>query len=68
VIFGIDANPRYPDAEQVPRTVLINPVLTPLSTEVEDGWEGCLSVPGLRGWCRAGNICATAASTPAVGP
>jgi peptide deformylase len=50
VIFGIDANPRYPDAEQVPRTVLINPVLTPLSTEVEDGWEGCLSVPGLRGW------------------
>ena len=49
VIFGIDANPRYPDAEQVPRTVLINPVLTPLSTEVEDGWEGCLSVPGLRG-------------------
>jgi len=49
VIFGIDGNPRYPDAETVPRTVLINPLLTPLSAEVEDGWEGCLSVPGLRG-------------------
>jgi len=49
VIFGIDANPRYPDAEAVPHTVLINPVLTPLSTEVEEAWEGCLSVPGLRG-------------------
>ncbi len=49
VIFGIDANPRYPDAEPVPRTVLINPLLTPLSTEVEEAWEGCLSVPGLRG-------------------
>jgi peptide deformylase len=50
VIFGVDRNPRYPDAEQVPWTVLINPVLTPLSTEIEEGWEGCLSVPGLRGW------------------
>ena len=49
VIFGIDDNPRYPDAEVVPRTVLINPVLTPLSSEIEEGWEGCLSVPGLRG-------------------
>ena len=49
VIFGVDRNPRYPDAEQVPWTVLINPVLKPLSSEVEEGWEGCLSVPGLRG-------------------
>lgn len=50
VIFGTDApNPRYPDAPIVPRTVLINPVITPLSDEEEEGWEGCLSVPGLRG-------------------
>ena len=50
VIFGVHANPRYPDAEEVPDTVLINPVLTPLSDEMEEGWEGCLSVPGMRGW------------------
>ena len=49
VIFGFERNVRYPDAQAVPRTVLINPVITPLSDEVEDGWEGCLSVPGLRG-------------------
>jgi peptide deformylase len=49
VIFGVDANPRYPEAESVPLTVLINPVLTPLSGEMEEGWEGCLSVPGMRG-------------------
>jgi peptide deformylase len=49
VIFGVDRNPRYPDAEPVPQTVLINPVLTPLSDEMEEGWEGCLSVPGMRG-------------------
>lgn len=50
VIFGSDEiNPRYPDAAPVPGTVLINPVLTPLADEVEVGWEGCLSVPGLRG-------------------
>ena len=49
VIFGFDQSPRYPDAEPVPYTELINPVLTPLSTVMEDGWEGCLSVPGLRG-------------------
>ncbi len=50
VIFGTDAvNPRYPDAPVVPRTVLLNPVITPLSGEEENGWEGCLSVPGLRG-------------------
>lgn len=50
VIFGSDdPNPRYPEAPIVPRTVLINPVITPLTDEEEDGWEGCLSVPGLRG-------------------
>jgi len=49
VIFGVHANPRYPDVEEVPDTVLINPVLTPLSEEIEEGWEGCLSVPGMRG-------------------
>lgn len=49
VIFGFEENSRYPDAGSVPFTILINPVLTPLSDEVEDGWEGCLSVPGLRG-------------------
>jgi peptide deformylase len=49
VIFGVERNPRYPDAEPVPYTELINPVLVPLSDELEDGWEGCLSVPGLRG-------------------
>jgi peptide deformylase len=49
VIFQVQNNPRYPDAENVPFTVLINPVITPLSDETEDGWEGCLSVPGLRG-------------------
>ena len=49
VIFGVGGNPRYPDAEQVPYTVLINPTLTPIGDEIEEGWEGCLSVPGLRG-------------------
>jgi peptide deformylase len=52
VIFGADEgrpNPRYPDAPPVPRTVLVNPVLQPLGEEMDDGWEGCLSVPGLRG-------------------
>ena len=49
VIFGVGENPRYPDAEQVPYTVLINPVLTPVAEAMEDGWEGCLSVPGMRG-------------------
>ncbi len=50
VIFGLKSNPRYPDAEEVPDTVLINPAIEPLSQEIEEGWEGCLSVPGLRGW------------------
>jgi peptide deformylase len=49
VIFGFRKNDRYPDAPAVPETVLLNPVLEPLSDEMEDGWEGCLSVPGLRG-------------------
>ncbi|SFM48732.1 peptide deformylase [Nitrosomonas communis] len=49
VIFGVDYNPRYPQAEAVPFTVLINPVVTPLSKKMEEDWEGCLSVPGLRG-------------------
>lgn len=57
VIFGTDApNPRYPDAPPVPRTVLLNPVITPLGNEEVEDWEGCLSVPGLRGvvprWAR----------------
>ena len=49
VIFGVQHNPRYPDAEGVPETVLINPVITPLGEAMEEDWEGCLSVPGLRG-------------------
>ena len=49
VIFGFNHNPRYPRAEEVPFTVLINPQLTPLSDDQEDDWEGCLSVPGMRG-------------------
>jgi peptide deformylase len=49
VIFGVGQNPRYPDAEQVPYTVLVNPQLTKLTDEMENGWEGCLSVPGMRG-------------------
>jgi len=49
VIFGIEKNSRYPDAEEVPFTVLLNPKITPLTKEMEEGWEGCLSVPGMRG-------------------
>lgn len=49
VIFGFEKNLRYPDAPPVPETVLINPVITPIDNETESGWEGCLSVPGLRG-------------------
>jgi peptide deformylase len=49
VIFGVAGNPRYPDAEEVPFTVLVNPKIVLLSREVENGWEGCLSVPGMRG-------------------
>jgi len=50
VIFGLHANPRYPEVEEIPDTVLINPQLLPLSDDIEEGWEGCLSVPGMRGW------------------
>ena len=49
VIFGVGKNPRYPQAEEVPYTVLINPQLEPIGETMEDGWEGCLSVPGMRG-------------------
>ena len=49
VIFGVESSPRYPDADAVPHTVLINPKITPLSQAKENGWEGCLSVPGMRG-------------------
>jgi peptide deformylase len=49
LIFGFNQNDRYPDAPAVPETILLNPVLKPLSEETEDGWEGCLSVPGMRG-------------------
>lgn len=49
VIFGFDSSERYPDAPAVPQTILLNPMITPLSQETEEGWEGCLSVPGLRG-------------------
>ena len=56
VIFGVTENPRYPDAAPVPKTVLINPVITPLDMEMDEDWEGCLSVPGMRGlvprYCR----------------
>lgn len=49
VVFGYEQNPRYPDAPPVPKTTLVNPVIEPLTEDVEEGWEGCLSVPGLRG-------------------
>jgi peptide deformylase len=49
VIFGFERSERYPEAEPVPQTVLLNPLITPLSPTQEEGWEGCLSVPGLRG-------------------
>ena len=49
VIFGFKNNPRYPDAPMVPETVLLNPVLSPLSEDMDEAWEGCLSVPGMRG-------------------
>ena len=50
VIFGFESNDRYPDADAVPYTILINPVLEAQGQAMEEGWEGCLSVPGLRGW------------------
>ena len=48
-VIEVAANPRYPDAPEVPLTVLVNPVVTPLTEEMEEGWEGCLSVPDMRG-------------------
>ncbi|MFT4198705.1 MAG: peptide deformylase [Pseudoxanthomonas sp.] len=48
IVFGFDSSERYPDAPPVPRTALVNPVIERLSDEIEDGWEGCLSIPGLR--------------------
>ena len=50
VIFGFESSPRYPDAEPIPPTVLVNPLIEPLSEVEQEGWEGCLSVPGMRGW------------------
>jgi peptide deformylase len=50
VIFGFETNPRYPDEAGVPETILVNPVIEPIGSDEEEGWEGCLSVPGLRGW------------------
>lgn len=49
VVFGFEHSERYPHVQAVPRTVLVNPRITPLSDDMEEGWEGCLSVPGLRG-------------------
>lgn len=49
VIFGFERSERYPEAEAVPQTILLNPLITPLEPTLEEGWEGCLSVPGLRG-------------------
>jgi len=49
VLFEVVENPRYPDAEGIPLTILINPVLEPIGDEMEEGWEGCLSIPGMRG-------------------
>ena len=48
-VIEVMANPRYPDAESIPLTVLVNPIVTPLTTEMDEGWEGCLSVPDMRG-------------------
>ncbi|WP_297455961.1 peptide deformylase [Ferrovum sp.] len=50
VLFGFEASARYPEAEPIPRTLLINPVWRPLGEDLEEGWEGCLSLPGMRGW------------------
>ena len=63
VIFEVQSNPRYPEVEAVPRTILINPVLEPIGAEMDDGWEGCLSVPGLRGLVSRYKNCVIQAST-----
>ncbi len=49
VLFEVLENPRYPDVESIPLTILINPILEPIGDEMEEGWEGCLSIPGMRG-------------------
>ncbi len=49
VLFEIQENPRYPDVETIPLTILVNPVIEPMGAEMEEGWEGCLSIPGMRG-------------------
>ncbi|MEI6317506.1 MAG: peptide deformylase [Pseudomonadota bacterium] len=68
VIFGVGANPRYPDAEAVPYTELLNPVLEPVGDAVEEGWEGCLSVPGMRGLVPRWNALRYRGFTPAGEP
>lgn len=64
VIFGFERSERYPDAEPVPRTILLNPVITPLAMEVEDGWEGVCRCRACAAWCRATSTSAIRASTP----
>ena len=68
VIFGFEHSERYPDAAPVPRTILVNPVITPLTGELEEGWEGCLSVPGLRGMVPRATRIHYTGSTPAGEP
>ena len=68
VIFSVEANPRYPDAEPVPYTELVNPVLTPLADEEEDGWEGACRCLDSAAWCRASRACATRASIRRASP
>ena len=68
VIFGFERSERYPDAAPVPRTILVNPVITPLTEDREEGWEGCLSVPGLRGMVPRATRIHYAGFTPAGEP
>ena len=68
VIFGFERSERYPDAAPVPRTILVNPVITPLTEDREEGWEGCLSVPGLRGMVPRATRIHYTGSTPAGEP
>ncbi len=68
VIFGFEHSERYPDAAPVPRTILVNPVITPLTEDREEGWEGCLSVPGLRGMVPRATRIHYTGSTPAGEP
>jgi len=68
VIFGFERSERYPDAEPVPTTILVNPVITPMGDEEEEDWEGCLSVPGLRGMVPRATRIHYPGSTPAGEP